>query len=532
MLNGLSAREILPALTVLLFLPVLQAQEPAEADPVPELPDSSRSRTIDQTDPEFWAMAVEHTGPLAAATYVRVGRRLLSEGTYRRTYHALEMLKRAVRLHPADADVIGLYAEALVAPYRWTWDRDEVWLERAAKALARARALAGDSVQVRRVESLLAMVDNRLEEAEASLRDVLVDDPEDAETLLLLGAVLRLQDNYRDAYAIYNRALSLVPEDWRVYSGLADVYRDDEWYEEALNLYRKAHELQPQAFPPRFGEALVFHRVLYAAQALQMYRQLMKDYPDSEDMVLLAAATTHMGGRQFGAALHELEQIEFGGHRGLCRGSVLYRMGLCRLRLGDAEGAIAAFRETMEEYPLARDGSDYGPLVMFLSAKHLSALYEEEGLPEEAAEVLRQASRHPAAPLSVQLELANKLLSYDLSEMAVEVLRRGLDRERPEDLLAERVRLRVLLVRALAGGANGQGTRLGEVGDEVLKDGTSVDCYQLARGHALAGEVEQAVQWLRQAVERGYRAYDLMRRDPDLKSLRDLPDYRELVRGR
>ena len=41
MLNVLSAREILPALTVLLFLPVLQAQEPAEADPVPELPDSS-----------------------------------------------------------------------------------------------------------------------------------------------------------------------------------------------------------------------------------------------------------------------------------------------------------------------------------------------------------------------------------------------------------------------------------------------------------------------------------------------------------
>ena len=532
MLNCLSPRRILPALTVLLFLPVLQAQEPAEADSLPELPDSARSKTIDQSDPEFWAMAVEHTEPLAAETYVRVGRRLLAEGTYRRTYHALELLKRALRLHPEDAGIHGLYAEALVAPYRWTWDRDEVWLERAADALARVRALAGDSLQVRRVESLLAMVDNRLEEAEASLRNMLVEDPEDAETLLLLGAVLRLQGNFRDAYAIYGRALSLVPEDWRVYSGLADVYRDDEWYEEALNLYRKAHELQPQAFPPRFGEALVFHRVLYASQALRMYRKLMEEYPDSEDMVLLAAAATHMSQRQFGAALHELEQIEFGGHRGLCRGSVLYRIGLCRLRMGDAKAAIAAFSEAMEEYPLARDGSDYGPLVMFLAATHLSALYEQEGLPEEAAEVLRRASRHPAAPLSVQLKLAHKLLSYDLSEMAVEVLRRGLESERPEDLLAERVSLRVLLARALAGGANGPGARLADVGDEVLEDGTSADCYQLARGHALSGDKEQAVQWLRQAVERGYRAYDLMRRDPDLESLRDLPDYRELVRGR
>ena len=37
---------------------------------------------------------------------------------------------------------------------------------------------------------------------------------------------------------------------------------------------------------------------------------------------------------------------------------------------------------------------------------------------------------------------------------------------------------------------------------------------------------------LRRAVERGYRAYDLMGRDPDLKSLREHPDYRDLVRGR
>jgi len=532
MQNCLLFRRILPALTVLLFLPVLQAQEPAAADSSPDLPENAHRKTIDQSDPEFWAMALEHTEPLAAETYMRVGRRLLAEGTYRSTYDAVELLKRAASRHPEDAGVFGLYAEALVAPYRWTWDRDEVWLERAGKALARARTLNGESLQVRRVESLLAMVDNRLEEAQVSLRSMLVEDSEDQEALLLLGAVLRLQHNYREAYAIYGRARSLTPEDWRVYSGLADVYRDDEWYEEALNLYRKAQELQPKAFPPRFGEALVFHRVLFGTQAQRMYRQLMVDYPDSDDMVLLAAAATHMRDHQFGAALHELEQIEFGGYRGLCRGSVLYRMGLCRVRLGQAERAIAAFREAMDEYPLARDGSDYGPLVMFPAAKHLSALYEQQGLPEEAAEVLRRASRHPEAPLSVQLELADKLLSYGLSEMAVEALRRGLDRENSRDLLSERVRLRVQLVRALSGGESPQETRLGEVEDETLQDGTSADCYQLARGHALAGDREKAVQWLRRAVERGYHAFDLMRRDSDLESLRGLSDYRELVRGR
>ncbi len=532
MSNCLLPRRILAAAAVLLCLPLLPAQEPGSADPLPGLPENAHRSTIDQTDPEFWAMAVEHTKPLAAGTYVRAGRRLLAEGTFQRIYQAVELLQRAAHLHPEDADVHGLYAEALMAPYRWTWDRDELWLERSGKALDRARTLAGESIQVRRVQSLLAMVDNRLVDADALLRTMLVEEPEDTETLLLLGAVLRLREHYREAYSVYSRAGALAPEDWRVYSGLADVYRDDEWYEEALNLYRKATELQPLAFPPRFGEALVFHRVLFTSQALRMYRRLMSDYPDSDDLVLLAAAATHMRDRRFGAALHELEQIEFGGHRGLCRGSVLYRIGLCRLRLGEAEPAIAAFREAMEEYPLARDGSDYGPLVMFLAAKHLSALYEKQGLPEEAAEVLRRASRHPEAPLSVQLDLADKLLTYGLQEMAVEALRRGLSRETSVDLLAERVRLRVQLVRALAGGAGERETRLGEVEGEVLEDGTSADCYQLARGHALAGEKEQAVQWLRRAVERGYHAYDLMRRDPDLESLRGLSAFRELVRGR
>jgi tetratricopeptide (TPR) repeat protein len=532
MWNCRSLLRILPPMAVFLFLPALSAEETEQPDPAPALPEGAAVKTIDQTDPEFWGMATRHTESLSPETYAQAGRSLLAQGTYKSVSQAVKLLRQAVLLHAEDGLLHALYAEALVAPYRWTWDRDEVWLERAGKALAQARALDEDAVPVHRVQALLEMLDNRLEAAEGSLRQALVQKPEDLETLLLLGAVLRLQDDHHEAYATYDRALSLAPGAWRVYSGLADVYRDDEWFEEALNLYRKAQQLQPWAFPPRFGQALVFHRVNYAAQAVRMYHKLMDEFPKNADMVLLAAAATHMRERQFGAAIRELEQNEFVGHRGLCRGSVLYRLGLCRVRVGDSEGAIAAFREVIEEYPLARDSSDYGPLVLFPAATQLSTLYEQAGQPEEAAEVLRRASEHPQAPLSVQLGLAEKLLAYRLFDMAVEVLRRGLSRETPEDPLAERVRLRLQLIRAEEGAGAGQGTRLAEVEEEVEKDGTSADCYQLARGYALAGEAEQAVQWLRQAVERGYRAFDLIRRDPDLESLHALPAFRDLVRGR
>ena len=117
---------------------------------------------------------------------------------------------------------------------------------------------------------------------------------------------------------------------WPSHSGMGDVYKDDEWYEEALNLYRKASELQPLAFPPRFGEAIIYHRVRYIPHAIRLFQKLMKEFPDSDNLVLLGAAATHMSANEFGPALQELEQVAFGGRRGLCYGSALYRIGLCR----------------------------------------------------------------------------------------------------------------------------------------------------------------------------------------------------------
>jgi tetratricopeptide (TPR) repeat protein len=523
---------------LLLCIPLALAQEsapPEEPPDLPELPDSVRRLTVDQTDPEFWKMAVEHTQPLTPDVYRHTGRRLLAEGTFRATYRALTLLRRAARLHPEDAELQALLVEALVAPYRWTWDRDPAWVERAEQQLAQAQVLAPDAPAVHRARGLLLMLDNRLADAEDSLRRALAAVPEEVETLLILGAVLRLQDRYEAAYEILGRARLMAPADWRAYSSLADVYRDDEWFEEALNLYRKAHLLQREAFAPAFGQALVFHRIGNNRQAVRMYRELMEEHPDNADLILLAAAAAHMRERQYGAALDELNQMELGGERGLCRGSVLYRIGLCHLRLGHTEEAVAAFLEVTESYPEARDGSDYGPLVLFPAVTELSALYEKQGLPEEAAEVLRRASLHPSAPLEVQLALADKLLTYRLHDMATEVLRRALSRETDDDPLAERVRARVQLVRSRVHGPDGLESadqRLGEVDAEAERDGTSADCYQLARGYALADEEEQALAWLSRAVERGYRAFDRIRRDPDLAPLHNLPAFRELVRGR
>ncbi len=54
--------------------------------------------------------------------------------------------------------------------------------------------------------------------------------------------------------------------------------------------------------------------------------------------------------------------------------------------------------------------------------------------------------------------------------------------------------------------------------------------YNLACSYALVGEKKKAIETLRKAVILGYRDYAYMEQDPDLESLRDDEEFKEIVR--
>lgn len=55
--------------------------------------------------------------------------------------------------------------------------------------------------------------------------------------------------------------------------------------------------------------------------------------------------------------------------------------------------------------------------------------------------------------------------------------------------------------------------------------------YNLACSYALTGRRDEAIAALRKAVKLGYRDFQWMKKDPDLKSLRSDPRFLELVAG-
>ncbi|MBI4575054.1 MAG: hypothetical protein HY722_02195 [Planctomycetes bacterium] len=56
--------------------------------------------------------------------------------------------------------------------------------------------------------------------------------------------------------------------------------------------------------------------------------------------------------------------------------------------------------------------------------------------------------------------------------------------------------------------------------------------YNLACSLALCGDPDGALKALKRSMALGYRDLEHMARDPDLATLRDLPEFRRLLEGR
>jgi hypothetical protein len=95
-------------------------------------------RTIDQTDPEFWDATLLRVANLDVEIYRQGAHRMLSQVRAREADQGLYLLQKALNLKPGDPRLLADYALASMAPYRWTWDRGEEWIDRATKALSRS----------------------------------------------------------------------------------------------------------------------------------------------------------------------------------------------------------------------------------------------------------------------------------------------------------------------------------------------------------------------------------------------------------
>ena len=55
--------------------------------------------------------------------------------------------------------------------------------------------------------------------------------------------------------------------------------------------------------------------------------------------------------------------------------------------------------------------------------------------------------------------------------------------------------------------------------------------YNIAVLYALQNKVPDSIAWLKQAIDKGYRNWELIKTDKDLANIRNSEDYKQLVKG-
>ncbi len=198
---------------------------------------------------------------------------------YLERYDDKDSVEKAVALLTklTDAEKSALVEAALGRAYLASYDlsKDVTLAELARKAAERAIALDANLPEA---QVTLGRVLTATGETEAGIKvfqKVLLQRPDDADTLRVLALSLMKSGRHGEAEKAFQRVVQLRPRAWSAYSGLGYFYFGTHRYSEAAHAYRKGIELNP-------GVARLYSNL--GAAYLRM-----EDYPQAETALMRSA---------------------------------------------------------------------------------------------------------------------------------------------------------------------------------------------------------------------------------------------------
>ncbi|HKP87428.1 MAG TPA: tetratricopeptide repeat protein [Blastocatellia bacterium] len=318
------------------------------------------------------------------------------------------------------------------------------------------------------------------------------------------------------AIAAADRALVLDPYQAQVHTSLGYIYFETGKVDKAISELERAIDLQPlndDAFRrlgrcyERKGE--MERAITYFKKAIEI-RPRYWDYYDGLGLCYLAFGRYREAAEQF----RQVITLQPDNHHGY------NNLGAVYLLLGNFEDSLAMHKRAIEIHPNSESYSNLGTEYFYLSRY------------EEAIAAFKSA---------IALSPANDIFYYNLGDAYSRV---GMHQEAYEQyerayhLLSERLRVK---------GDNGE--MLGQLAmcqvklrsDEEalanierairLEPHNIIVMYQRAVIYALAGQVEEAIEFLTDALANGYSRSEAGR-DPDLEALRDDEKFKSLISAR
>jgi tetratricopeptide (TPR) repeat protein len=127
----------------------------------------------------------------------------------------------------------------------------------------------------------LALSDNRLEEAEKTLRELLSEHPKDVKALRLLGSIAVEANRYRAGRKLLERAIELEPGFVPAWNDLANLHMKQDQYDQALAAVARAIEIDPRMVQSRVIRGNILARAQRLEESLKAYREALEISPEN-----------------------------------------------------------------------------------------------------------------------------------------------------------------------------------------------------------------------------------------------------------
>ncbi len=288
-----------------------------------------------------------------------------------------------------------------------------------------------------------------------------------------LGFALTMKGDVQGAAGAFQRALEIKPTA-EAYNALGTIYSANSQEDQAIECFSKGLQIEPSNASLRNNLGILLMSLGRADEAIAQFSEVLKiNTMDAKARFNLGKALLQKGS----------------SHKAILEFNEVLRINPRNTdALNYLEKAVAAHKETEASLAMLREALKSDPQNPLLHTK-LGDLYFQQGEYDESINHYQKAISIEPGGIHAMFRLA---LVHSV-------------RNEPDKALAVLQDMR----------------RIEPDNPEIY--------YNIACIYAKKNEVETSVAWLKQAIEKGFSNYDLIRKDPDLANIRNTPFIKDLM---
>ncbi|MDD5724085.1 MAG: tetratricopeptide repeat protein [Syntrophales bacterium] len=327
-----------------------------------------------------------------------------------------------------------------------------------------------------------------------------------------LGTATYLRNvTWQDKVTLWTDVVAKSPQNSRACMNLGNALASEGRYDEALRCHSRVLESDPDSAIANYNMGVALKMRGDTDGAVRYYMKTLSIDPDHENAHYNLGLILEGRGDLEGAARNYSEALRINPKNVKAQGN----LGVILSRLGDPDRALERFREAVLIEP--QDAKALNNLGSALAMKG-----DIEGAVRYYSEALEITPGYADAHYNLGTALALKGDRDGAIRHLSEAVR----------IMPDHAKARYDLGNLLAG----QG-RLDEAilhlseAFRLRPDGSIPVCYNIACACARQNKREEAIAWLKKAVEGGFNRWELLKSDKDLENIRDTVYYKSLIKG-